>query len=122
MRLAGKIPARMRVQDHVTKQPLRLAARRAMPEKWASKKKLGFPVPIRVWLTEERWVARVREAFGSEAAQQFFHAELLGKLLDDHVAGCADNSRKIWTVYTFLVWYDVYFGAGKGAKPAVEQV
>ncbi|MCL2881475.1 MAG: asparagine synthase (glutamine-hydrolyzing) [Coriobacteriia bacterium] len=119
MRLAGKIPAHMRVHDHVTKQPLRLAARRAMPEKWANKKKLGFPVPIRVWLTEERWVARIREAFNSPAAQCYFNTARLNKLLDDHLAGKADNSRKIWTVYTFLVWYDVYFGANEGAKPAV---
>ena len=119
MSLAGRIPAGMRVHDHVTKQPLRLAARRAMPEKWASKKKLGFPVPIRVWLTEERWVARIREAFRSPAAQRYFETARLNQLLDDHVAGHADNSRKIWTVYTFLVWYDVYFGATKGAKPAV---
>ena len=121
MALAGKIPARMRVRDHVTKQPLRLAARRAMPEKWASKKKLGFPVPIRVWMTEDRWAARVSAAFNSPAAQRYFQTARLNKLLDDHRAGKADNSRKIWTVYAFLVWYDVYFGAGKGAKPATEQ-
>ena len=30
--------------------------------------------------------------------------------MDDHYNGLADNSRKIWAVYTFLVWYDVYFG------------
>ena len=119
MGLAGKIPARMRVSDHVTKQPLRLAARRAMPEKWASKKKLGFPVPIRVWMTEERWVTRIRTAFNSPAAEQYFETARLQRLLDDHLAGKADNSRKIWTVYTFLVWYDVYFGPGKGAKPVV---
>ena len=29
--------------------------------------------------------------------------------LDEHRAGKRDNSRKIWTVYIFLVWYDIYF-------------
>ena len=32
------------------------------------------------------------------------------KLLDDHKNGKADNSRRVWTVYTFLVWYDQFFG------------
>jgi asparagine synthase (glutamine-hydrolysing) len=119
MALAGKIPADKRINGHVTKQPLRLAARRVIPEKWASKKKLGFPVPIRVWLKEEPWLTRVREAFTSPVAQRYFNSEPLEQLLEEHLSGKADNSRKIWTVYTFLVWHEVYFGAGKGAKPVL---
>ena len=34
---------------------------------------------------------------------------MLVKLLDDHKNGKADNSRRVWTVYTFLVWYDQFF-------------
>ena len=30
------------------------------------------------------------------------------RLLDDHVAGRADNSRKIWALLTFSLWYDRY--------------
>ena len=51
----------------------------------------------------------VKNTFEGNAAQQFFHTEKLVQLLDDHRAGKADNSRKIWTVYMFLVWYHVYF-------------
>ena len=35
--------------------------------------------------------------------------EKLTALLEEHHAGKKDNSRKIWTVYMFLVWYHVYF-------------
>ena len=38
------------------------------------------------------------------------------KLLDDHRAGKADNSRRIWTVYAFLVWYGVFFEEEKNAR------
>jgi asparagine synthase (glutamine-hydrolysing) len=109
MALAGRIPARHRLAGGTTKYPLRLAAARRMPEKWSTKKKLGFPVPIRLWLKEERWVGVIREAFRSEAAAAFFHTEVLEKLLADHLSDKADNSRKLWTVYTFLVWYGVFF-------------
>ena len=34
---------------------------------------------------------------------------LLLKLLDDHKAGAADNSHKIWIVYAFLEWYRIFF-------------
>ena len=91
---------------------MRLAAKKDTPPqtaKTAAKKKLGFPVPIRVWLKEETYYQIVRKTFESDVAGRFFHTEKLVQLLDDHRAGKADNSRKIWTLYVFLVWYHVYF-------------
>ena len=44
-----------------------------------------------------------------ENAQKFFHTEKLIKLLDDHKNGKADNSRRVWTVYAFLIWYKQFF-------------
>ena len=73
--------------------------------------KLGFPVPIRVWLKESPWNGRVRDAFASQTARRYFDVTMLGRLLDDHCAGVADNSRLIWTVFIFLVWHERYFGA-----------
>ena len=78
-------------------------------EKTANKKKLGFPVPIRVWLKEDKYYNKVMETLTGEAAQKFFNTDILVKLMEDHRAGKADNSRRIWTVYVFLVWYNVYF-------------
>ena len=82
----------------------------ACPPLTANKKKLGFPVPIRVWLKEDEYYNKVRAEFESERAKMFFNTDKLVELLDQHRAGKYDNSRKIWTVYTFLVWYGVYFG------------
>jgi asparagine synthase (glutamine-hydrolysing) len=113
MALAGRIPLRYRVNDENTKFAMRQAAGRRMPDKWSAKKKLGFPVPTRVWLKEEKYVNIIREAFTADAAKKYFKTDRLLKLLDDHIADRADNSRKIWTVYTFLVWYDVFFSETK---------
>lgn len=122
MAVAERIPAKYRVTrkavtdahtPYVTKYAMRLAAKQDTPERTAqtaAKKKLGFPVPIRVWLREETYYRIVRERFESEAAGQFFHTEKLMTLLDAHYHGKRDNSRKIWTVFMFLVWYGVYFG------------
>ena len=82
---------------------------RRMPEKWAGKKKLGFPVPTRVWLKEDKYYNIVKEKFTGEVAQKYFNTDMLVKLLDDHKNDKADNSRRVWTVYTFLVWYDQFF-------------
>lgn len=109
-RVASRIPVKHRIAGGTTKYAMRLAAQRHMPKESASKPKLGFPVPIRIWLRQEPYYNRVRQAFTSPAAERFFHTDELCRLLDQHRAGKRDNSRKIWTVYMFLVWYGVYFG------------
>ena len=109
MALAGRIPLKYRVNDENTKFAMRQAAARRMPEKWSTKKKLGFPVPTRVWLKEDKYYQQVKDMFASETAQKFFHTEKLIGLLNDHKNGKKDNSRKVWTVYTFLVWYKEFF-------------
>ncbi|MBQ9869449.1 MAG: asparagine synthase (glutamine-hydrolyzing) [Ruminococcus sp.] len=118
--LAQRIPTKYRVTHkkkteqtkYITKYAMRLAAKKDTPEqtgKTAEKKKLGFPVPIRVWLKQDKYYGIVKDAFEGESAKKFFDTALLEKLLDDHRGGKADNSRKIWTVFTFLIWYRVYF-------------
>ena len=64
---------------------------------------------------EKKYYDKVRAAFESEASKKFFQTDYLIRLMDDHYNGLADNSRKIWAVYTFLVWYDVYFGEQQSA-------
>ncbi|MDR1028813.1 MAG: asparagine synthase C-terminal domain-containing protein, partial [Clostridiales Family XIII bacterium] len=114
MALAGRIPTRFRVNKENTKYALRKAAAGRMPPKWSTKRKLGFPVPTRVWLTEEKYYGKVKAAFLSDTAEQFFRTDRLTSLLDDHRNGKADNSRKVWTIYTFLVWHNEYFGIAAG--------
>lgn len=109
MKVAQRIPLKYRVNSENTKYAMRTAAARRMPEKWSSKKKLGFPVPTREWLKQDKYYNIVKETFTDDTAKQFFHTELLVKLLDEHKALKKDNSRRIWTVYTFLIWYKRFF-------------
>ncbi len=110
MALAEKIPPECRVNTVTTKLALRKAAEKTLPTLTAEKDKLGFPVPIRVWLKEDNYYNLVKEEFTSSNAKKFFNTDPLVKLLDTHKSGKEDVSRKIWTVYTFLVWYKEYFG------------
>ena len=104
-----KMPINYRCNKKATKYAFRVAAKRHLPDATANKKKLGFPVPIRVWLKEDKYFNKVKEMFERDFVDEFFDTTLIVNLLEDHRAGKADNSRKIWTIYVFLVWYDVYF-------------
>lgn len=118
MELAETLPLKYRVKAPRTKIALRAAAERNIRSKTAEKKKLGFPIPIRVWMREEKYYNRVKEMFSSEEAKQFFDVKYLNQLLEEHKAEKHDNSRKIWTVYIFLIWYNRFFvnGECKGEK------
>ena len=107
--VARKIPADYRVNRRATKYVFRMAAKDYLPEEVASKKKLGFPVPIRVWLKEDKYYNIIKKAFKSEGAKKYFNTDKIIQYLDDHRAGKADNSRKVWTIYMFLVWYERFF-------------
>lgn len=107
--LAQRIPHEMKQKGKVTKYIFRKAAVRHLELNISRRKKLGFPVPIRQWMREEGGSARLKEEFSGQAAEKYFHTEKLLELLEEHKKGRADNSRKLWTVYTFCIWYDIFF-------------
>lgn len=109
MELAKNIPSRYRVNDIDTKYVLRQAAHQELPEEWAKRPKLGFPVPIRHWLREEKYYSMVKEMFTTDFANEFFDTKQLVGYLDEHYEGKANRGRYIWTVYVFLVWYKKFF-------------
>lgn len=108
-KVASSLPTRLRCNKSNTKYAMRKAAVRHMPEETAEKEKLGFPVPTRVWLRDEKYYNVVKKKFKGKTAEKFFNTDVLVELLDTHFSGKEDNSRRVWTVYVFLVWYDIYF-------------
>lgn len=108
-KVASSLPTKLRCNKHNTKYAMRKAAVRHMPEATAEKEKLGFPVPTRVWLRDEKYYNVVKTKFKGKTAEKFFNTDVLVSWLDSHFSGKKDNSRRVWTIYVFLVWYDIYF-------------
>ena len=108
--LAAALPATAKANARMTKIALRQAAARTLPPSAAARKKLGFPVPVRDWLRQEPYTSRVRAVFSRPAAGEFFNVRLLHTMLNHHLHG-GDCWRQIWCVYSFLIWYEQFFGA-----------
>ena len=108
-KLASTLPQEFKVNDDNTKCAMRKGALKILAEEVSKRKKLGFPVPTRVWLKQEKYYNIVKEEFLSENAKEYFYTDEIVKLLDDHFNGKRDNSRKIWAIYVFLVWYKQFF-------------
>lgn len=107
--IASRLPSRFKVNDEQNKVAFRTAAAKVLPDEIAFRKKLGFIVPIRIWLADENYNADVRRLFDSDIAEKFFNVSEIKAIYDEYVGGNSDNWRKIWTIYTFLVWYEQYF-------------
>lgn len=107
--LAAGLPKDAKIADGTTKAIFRKAVSKYIPQDTDGRKKLGFPIPIRVWLRQDDWYQMVKELFTSKEAEEFFHTEKLLQLLREHKEGKKDNSRKIWTVLAFLIWYHTFF-------------
>ena len=101
------MPSEYKIHGNETKYAFREVCKETLDPKWAEKKKLGFPVPIREWIKEEDIYNKIDKMFDNGG--EFFKVDKIKKLLREHVDGKRDNSRKIWTIYTFLVWYQEYF-------------
>ena len=107
--ISKTLTQKYKVTNGVTKVALRQAAKKVIPTEAYKKKKLGFPVPIREWIREEDFYNEIKDTFNKDISKELFNNNYLIQILDDHRNRVKDNYRKIWAVYSFLKWYEVYF-------------
>ncbi|WP_462259473.1 asparagine synthase (glutamine-hydrolyzing) [Vagococcus teuberi] len=108
--IAKRMPTDTRVdmKNGITKIAWREASEAKLPDRIVNREKLGFPSPLASWLKEDRYQEMLKEAFNSDIAEKFFNVDYLNRLLEEQKQGIA-NMQKIFTIYTFIVWYQVYF-------------
>ncbi len=107
--IASRIPSEYKVKGKENKIAFRTAASKTLPEEIAFRNKLGFIVPIRIWMADDQYNKDIRDKFNSEIADKFFNIDEINEIFNDYISGNSDNWRKIWMIYTFLVWYEIYF-------------
>jgi asparagine synthase (glutamine-hydrolysing) len=105
--VAAKIPLDQRITKQTTKLALRKALEGLVPPHVVERRKLGFPVPIRLWLKDVMydWAQAIVDESGTE---ELIDKAYVRNMLVEHRAGDADRSRKIWTVLVFMLWHAVY--------------
>ena len=108
-KVASHLPFDYKVTKENTKVALRAAAKEVIPTEAYKKKKLGFPVPVREWIKEESFKEEVEKTLNSDVANKYFNTKIINKMFEEHINGKKDNYRKIWTIYTFIKWYQVFF-------------
>ena len=104
---AFALPRRQRVRGLSKKVLLRKAAEPLLPREVVHGRKRGFSIPAAAWLRGEL-APFARETLSPETLrrQGFFRPEPVQRLLDDHVAARVDNSRQLWGLLAFTLWYE----------------
>ncbi len=108
-KLSLTLPKKYKIHKKVSKLALREAAKEKIPEEWFNRPKLGFLVPFKEYLKEDKYYNIIKEEFESDYVNEFFDQSKLLNLLEDHKNGKISAHRKIYTIYSFLLWYKEYF-------------
>lgn len=105
-KLASTLTKDEKIQKFTTKYALREAFKDELPDYLYAKRKLGYPVPMRVWLKNElyNWAFNIID---NNPVKEINKEEVL-IMLKDHKAGKGDYSRKVWSIIVFIIWYRLY--------------
>ncbi len=107
--LASSLEMDKKVTKENTKVALRDAAKKVIPNESYKKKKLGFPVPLRAWMSEEDVHKEIESTFKQDFVKELFDQKYIMKLLDNSLKGKKDTYKKVWAIYAFIKWYEVFF-------------
>ncbi len=108
-KIASTLPLKCKLSKDNTKIALREASKKDIPNEAYKKKKLGFPVPIREWIREDLVYSEIKQTIEQDFVSEFFNQEYVIKLLEQHRDHKRDNYKKIWAIYCFIKWYEIYF-------------
>ncbi len=105
--LARTLPDRFKWHNGSTKYLLREAFSRIIPESTRNRRKLGFPTPIRDWMTKDT-VGIYDSILNNKYIKEKLDMEYIKRIIDEHTENKKDNSRKIYTLLMLALWYDTF--------------
>ncbi|SFQ37005.1 asparagine synthase (glutamine-hydrolysing) [Amycolatopsis arida] len=106
-RVASRIPLEQKITKETTKYALRRALDGIVPAHVLNRRKLGFPVPIRLWLRDEMY-DWARGIIADSKTDELLDKKAVRALLDEHRAGTLDHSRRLWALLVFMIWHGIF--------------
>jgi asparagine synthase (glutamine-hydrolysing) len=106
-KVAATIPLDQKITKDTTKYALRRALEGIVPAHVLNRRKLGFPVPIRLWLRDEMY-DWARGIIADSKTDELIDKAAVLRLLEEHKAGTRDRSRQIWALLVFMIWHGIF--------------
>jgi asparagine synthase (glutamine-hydrolysing) len=106
--VASRLPLDQKITRTTTKYALRRALEPIVPAHVLHRPKLGFPVPIRHWLQAGELLDWAHDMLATSQAGELIDIPAVRRMLDEHLAGTSDHSRRLWTVLIFMLWHAIF--------------
>lgn len=107
--IARRIPSEYKYHNNTSKYVLRMAASKIIPKDIAFRGKIGFYVPVSVWMADDKYNADLKEKLFGRISQTFFNIDVLNKIWHRFIAGESFLWKQLYAVYAFVLWYGIYF-------------
>lgn len=110
--LSARIPSLLKRTEEHGKYILRRAAEQRIPKETAFRAKAGFPNPALQWFRSGRCRSEMEDILFGDEAGHFFDRELLQSFWEAYQGGDDRYFRHVFTVYIFIIWYNVCYKNG----------
>ena len=60
-------------------------------------------------MRDDDFYTEIKNTFSKDYVKEFFNQKYIIKLLEQHKNNKKDNYKKVWTIYCFLKWYEIFF-------------
>jgi asparagine synthase (glutamine-hydrolysing) len=109
MRLAGRIPERLKLHGRTTKYVLKKAMERHLPASVLYRSKAGFGAPLRKWMAEDlRPVIRHLLARKTLEDRGLFNPAAIAAVIDESTANRADHAYLLYALLTLEIWQQTF--------------
>lgn len=114
---ACSLPLEMKVRNGVSKWVLRQVLYRHIPKELIERPKMGFEVPIGLWLRGglKEWAVALLDP-DRLAREGYLEPKLIGRLWSQHQLGTHNWGHQLWNVLMFQAWLECYGGLELKAK------
>ncbi len=106
MEFAAALPASLKLRGMTGKVLLKSALRGVLPDEILDRPKMGFGVPLNRWFREELRDLPGEMLMGSDSrVHAYLKPEAIRRLIDEHHAGTADHSLRLWVLLQLELWH-----------------
>ena len=107
MEVASELARSEKIAKGTTKVALRQALAEVLPASVVNREKLGFPIPLAIWLRDELYEFS-RKLLGEAEIDEYVDRRAALDLLARYRAGERFSFRRIWVLICFALWHQVY--------------
>jgi len=117
---SASVPDDMKIRGGVGKYILKQAVKDLLPREILSRKKMGFPTPLNLWLRGPH-AGRVFDILRAPDGllALYLQRDALDRLLDRHANGKIDATDRIWRLLNLQLWGQIFLTGRTDSAPFI---